>query len=91
MLTSSDPAQQEPAIAPTKTSLLDYVVLGKNVLSPEHCQRLIERFEASETAQACRHYGGHSFTQLEITTEWPDENALLLPIFLDPRIQLASA
>jgi prolyl 4-hydroxylase len=83
MLTNLGPALQEPAIASMNTSLLDYIMLGKGVLSPEHCQRLIERFEASEAIQICRRYGGHSFTQLEITTAWPDEQALLLPVFLD--------
>jgi prolyl 4-hydroxylase len=83
MLTDSGPALEEPAIASMKTSLLDYIMLGRNVLSPEHCQRLIERFEASEAVQVCRRYGGHSFTQLEITTAWPDEHTLLLPVFLD--------
>jgi prolyl 4-hydroxylase len=74
---------QEPDIASTKTSLRDYIMVGRSVLSPEHCQSLIERFEASEAVQICRRSGGHSFTQLEITTAWPDESALLLPVFLD--------
>jgi hypothetical protein len=83
MQTHSEPAPQEPDITSVKTSLLDYIMLGESVLSAEHCQRLIERFEASEAVQACQRSGGHSFTQLEITTAWPDEHALLLPVFLD--------
>src|SRR6202020_581391 len=83
MQTYSEPTPQEPAATSIRTSLLDYIMLGESVLSPEHCQRLIERFEASEAVQACQHSGGHSFTQLEITTAWPDEHALLLPVFLD--------
>jgi prolyl 4-hydroxylase len=83
MQTNPGPAPQESAIASMRTSMLDYVMLGKSVLSPEHCQRLIERFEASEAIRVCRFPGGHSFTQLEITTAWPEENDLLLPVFLD--------
>jgi prolyl 4-hydroxylase len=64
------------------TSLLDYVMVEKNVLSPEHCRRLIDRFEAAEKVEICKRNGGHSFAQLEVTTAWPDEQALLLPIFL---------
>jgi hypothetical protein len=49
------------AIAATKkTSLLDYILLGENVLSPEHCRRLIRRFEASEALEVCHRHGGHS-------------------------------
>lgn len=83
MPANCESALQAPAIATMKASLIDYIMHADGVLSPEHCQRLIERFEASEALQVCRRYGGHSFTQLEITTAWPDENALLLPIFLD--------
>jgi hypothetical protein len=36
MQTHPEPAPQEPAIAPIKTSLLDYIMLGESVLSPEH-------------------------------------------------------
>jgi hypothetical protein len=81
----TDPRPEKPgfAIAATKkTSLPDYIMLGENVLSPEHCRRLIQRFEASEALEVCQRHGGHSFTQLEITTAWPDEHALLLPVFL---------
>jgi prolyl 4-hydroxylase len=83
MQTYSETTPQEPAATSIRTSLLDYIMLGESVLSPEHCQRLIERFEASEAVRACQHSGGHSFTQLEITTAWPDEHDLLLPVFLD--------
>jgi prolyl 4-hydroxylase len=83
MQTNSGPVLREPAKASTKTSLLDYIMLEKGALSPGQCQRLIERFEGAESVQACRRSGGHSFTQLEITTAWPDEHALLLPVFLD--------
>ncbi len=83
MPTNSGLALQEPAAASPQTSLLDYIMSGKSALSSEHCQRLIERFEASEAAEVCRRDGSHSFTQLEITTAWPDEHALLLPVFLE--------
>jgi hypothetical protein len=83
MLTDSGHALQDPATAPIQTSLLDYIMLGKGALSTEHCQRLIERFETSEAVEVCQRDGSHSFTQLEITTAWPDEHALLLPVFLE--------
>jgi prolyl 4-hydroxylase len=83
MLTNSfGSAQQEAVVARTKTSLLDYITISKNVLTPEHCQRLIERFEASAEVEVCRRRG-YSFTQLEVTRAWPDENEILLPIFLE--------
>jgi hypothetical protein len=44
MLPIYEPALQESAVA--QTSLLDYITLGGNVLFLEHCQRLIDRFEA---------------------------------------------
>jgi prolyl 4-hydroxylase len=80
MSTNSKPALREPV--GSNTSLLDYIMVGQNALPPDHCRRLIERFEASENLQTCQRAGGHSFTQLEITTAWPDEHALLLPVFL---------
>ena len=83
MLKNSGPALQKPAVASIKTSLLDYIMSGKSVLSPEHCQRLIERFDASEAVEACQRDGSHSFAQLEITTAWPDEHTLLLPVLLE--------
>jgi prolyl 4-hydroxylase len=82
MLTNSGPSLQEAAATPTKSSLLDYITTNKNVLTPEHCQRLIDRFEGSAEVEVCKRRG-FSFTSLEITTAWPDENALLLPIFLE--------
>jgi hypothetical protein len=64
-------------------SLRDYVMIVDNVLPPEHCQRLIDRFEAMETHQLdVRQEPGYSFAQLGITTAWPDEQELLLPVFL---------
>jgi hypothetical protein len=83
MLTYAELALQKPATESMQTSLLDYIMVGKNVLSPEQCQHLIERFEASDAVEPCRRDGSHSFAQLEITTRWPDEHALLLPIFLE--------
>jgi hypothetical protein len=82
MPTQSGLALQKHAPAPHQTSLLDYIMVGKNALSSEHCQRLIERFETSQAVEPCQRDGSHSFSQLEITTAWPDEQALLLPVFL---------
>jgi prolyl 4-hydroxylase len=73
----------DAAISSTKPSLLDYIMVSKNVLTPQHCQRLIDRFEASEELEVCRRSAGHSFTQLEITKAWPDEHPALLSIFLE--------
>jgi prolyl 4-hydroxylase len=82
MPTNSGSVLQEASVTPTKSSLLDYITINKNVLTPEHCQRLIDRFEASAEVEVCRRRG-YSFSQLEITTAWPDENALLLQIFVE--------
>jgi hypothetical protein len=83
MQTDSGLALQELTTSPLKTSLLDYIMLGKSALSSEHCQRLIERFETSEEVEVCQRDGSHNFSQLEVTTAWPDEHALLLPVFLE--------
>jgi prolyl 4-hydroxylase len=51
-------------------------------LAAEHCQTLIDRFESSSDHETCRLESGYSFTQLNITQNWPDENKILVPIFL---------
>jgi len=63
-------------------TLADYIMVCDNVLSAQHCRRLIDRFEAAGQHQICKLEGGHSFSQLEITTIWPDEQEVLLPVFL---------
>jgi hypothetical protein len=64
------------------TSLSDHVKVFAGTLSPEHCQTLIDRFEASSDHETCQVEHGYSFTQLNITEKWPDENKILVPTFL---------
>ena len=75
-------AAESPRPSRAVTSLSDLIVLTDGVLPASHCERLINRFEEAETRQICKRDGGHSFSQIEITTAWPDEHAVLLPIFL---------
>jgi prolyl 4-hydroxylase len=53
-----------------------------NALSPEHCRLLIDRFEAAPDQEACQLQSGYSFSQLNVTQQWPDQNDILVPIFL---------
>ncbi|MGA2881770.1 MAG: 2OG-Fe(II) oxygenase [Bryobacteraceae bacterium] len=64
------------------TSLSDHIKVFTGTLSPEHCQTLIDRFEASPDREACQLQSGYSFSQLNVTQKWPDENKILVPIFL---------
>jgi prolyl 4-hydroxylase len=64
------------------TSLSDHVMAFADALSLEHCQTLIDRFESSQDHEPCQRESGHSFSQLNITQKWPDENKVLVPIFL---------
>ena len=74
--------EDRPARA-VNASLHDYVMVVDDVLPPEHCRRLIDRFEAMGTHELdVRDEPAYSFAQLGITTAWPDEHALLLPVFL---------
>jgi hypothetical protein len=63
-------------------SLSDHVMVFNNALSREHCQALIGRFESTPEHEVCQLEAGFSFSQLNITQQWPDENQLLVPIFL---------
>jgi len=63
-------------------SLLDHIMVAERALPADHCARLIARFEADETIEACQREGGHSFTQLDVARAWPDEHARLLPVFV---------
>jgi prolyl 4-hydroxylase len=63
-------------------SLSDHIMEFVNALPPAYCAELIERFEASNEHEVCQRDGGHSFVQLDITRHWPDQNAILVPIFL---------
>jgi prolyl 4-hydroxylase len=64
------------------TSLSDHVMVFDRALSPERCQILIDRFESSPDHETCQLEAGYSFCQLDITQRWPDENQILVPVFL---------
>jgi len=63
-------------------SLADHIKTFPDVLSRDECARLIERFEADPHAEPCARESGHSFTQLDVTTHWPDQHKALVPLFL---------
>jgi prolyl 4-hydroxylase len=60
----------------------DHVRVFQNALAAAHCQALIGRFEASPEREVCRLQAGYSFTQLNVTQQWPEESAALTPAFL---------
>jgi hypothetical protein len=62
-------------------ALSDYVMTFDAVLSPENCRALIDRFEASPGCELTQREEGHSFTQLNITEEWPDVAQALTQLF----------
>jgi prolyl 4-hydroxylase len=64
------------------TSLADHVMVFSGALSAEHCRALIGRFESLPDHEVCQFESGYSFSQLNITQKWPDENKILVPIFL---------
>ncbi|MGB6946567.1 MAG: 2OG-Fe(II) oxygenase [Bryobacteraceae bacterium] len=64
------------------TSLADHVMVFAGALSAEHCQALIDRFESSSDHESCQLEAGYSFLQLNVTQKWPDQNEILVPIFL---------
>ena len=64
------------------TSLADYVVAVDDVLTPDHCAALIERFEASDGLEKAELDGAFSFTQLDITAAWPDAYDVLSRIIV---------
>jgi prolyl 4-hydroxylase len=75
------------ALAVTKanmsnTRLCDHIMLFGGALPPEHCQTLIDRFETAPDREICQRESGHSFAQLDITKDWPDQHQILVPMFL---------
>lgn len=69
-----------PVVA--NTSLSDHIMVFAETLSPAHCRMLIDRFESSPEVETCRRDSGHSFIQLDVTQHWPDQNKILVPVFL---------
>jgi hypothetical protein len=66
----------------TNTSLSDYIRSYGDTLSPAQCQMLIDRFETSPDQEVCQREAGHSFVQVNVTENWPDQYKILLPVFL---------
>jgi 2-oxoglutarate-Fe(II)-dependent oxygenase superfamily protein len=64
------------------TSLSDHVMVFSGALSPEHCRTLIERFESASDPETCQVAAGYSFSQINVTQKWPDQNKILVPVFL---------
>ena len=63
-------------------SLSDHIMVFADALSAAHCRTLIDRFESSPYHEAAQRESGHSFIQLDITQNWPDENKILRDLFL---------
>jgi hypothetical protein len=63
-------------------SLADHIMVFPGALSEERCRTLIARFESSPGQEACQIESGFSFSQINITQQWPDEYELLTPLFL---------
>ena len=66
-----------------KTSLADYIVVTDNVIDPAHCAALIARFEASDQVEKAELEGAFSFTQLDVTSAWPDQRDALVKVFVE--------
>ena len=64
------------------TLLSDHIAMFSDALTSDYCETLIARFKAADHHETCYRENGHSFTQLDITKEWPDQQALLEGIFL---------
>ena len=54
-------------------TLSDHVVVFADALSTAHCEALIDRFESSPDQETCQRDQCYSFTQLDITKNWPEE------------------
>ena len=71
-------ARQIPSTPAANFSLSDHIRLFDNALSPEHCRALIARFDDAQSHEDCHVESGHSFMQLDVTRDWPDEHQLEL-------------
>ncbi len=66
-----------------KTLLADYIRAYERTLSPEQCQTLIDRFEASPSQQERKQAeGSYSFDQLSVSRHWPDVQSQVAPILM---------
>jgi prolyl 4-hydroxylase len=68
--------------APEPSAVSNHIRVFPDTLEASHCQRLIDRFEASTELERCERENGYSFTQFNITKHWADESELLLSVFL---------
>jgi hypothetical protein len=64
-------------------TLADHIMVFPNALAEDHCRMLIERFESSADQEICERESGHSFVQLNLTQNWPDQSKLLTHLFFD--------
>ena len=63
--------------------LTDYVKAYENTLSPEQCQALIDRFEASPELHDRKQVdGAYSFVQLSVTRHWPEVEKQIAQVML---------
>jgi hypothetical protein len=59
-----------------KTQLTDYIKVYEGAISPEQCDALIARFEASPAHQEIMHADdSYRFVQLSVSKHWPDAEA----------------
>jgi hypothetical protein len=73
-------AERETAMP--NTSLSDHIMCFPDALSDAQCRTLIDRFESSQGHEETQRESGHSFVQLDITQHWPDQNKILMELFL---------
>ena len=71
------------SIVVANQTLSDHVMVFADTLSSAHCEALIDRFESSPDQEPCQRDQCYSFTQLDITKNWPDEHKVLVPIFVN--------
>ncbi len=64
--------------------LSDYIRAYEKTLSPEQCQTLIERFEASSSLHERKQAeGSYSFVQLSVSRHWPEVEAQIAQIMMN--------
>ena len=66
-----------------RDKLADYIVAYDGALSPDECQALIQRFEASpHQHEQLQVEGAYSFTQVSLSRHWPDAEKQIGAIFM---------
>lgn len=74
--------RSDPSPSPANQTLADHILVVDDVLAPADCQRLIDRFEASDKLEIRQRDYGYSFTQLDLSEAWPEEHGMLAKVFL---------